>query len=165
MNQYTDSAPQSQQSNVNNWKEIDVSTREGLRELDKIIFQRLTPDTPFTFEHEVGGIYGDEIYAYRTGIDDLNDICWDSVPAYSMVADCALQLLNAIKTYHRLEICKLHNRDGYFVKLNAHIENTDEQAPYTRTFADSYVNVALGIAMCWLEYTDAEIALQQGGQS
>lgn len=138
-------------TNPPNWKELDLSTREGLRELDKIIFQRLNP-TPFTFEHEVGGIYGDEIYAYRTGIDDLNDSCWDSVPAYSRVTDCILKVLVSIETYHRLELSYIPSTKGYHARLSVHIPSSES---YTRSFGDTAVNPALAICIAWLEYSDA----------
>jgi len=146
----TPDSPETQPHSIKSWQEIDLTSRAGMRELDEIIYQRLDPITPFTFEYEVGGIYGDEIYVYRTGIDDLNDTCWDSVPAFTNVADAAFHIVRILQLPFHLHYLATGQWRASFV-----VYPTAEAVESTP---------ALAICFAYLRYTDAAAAGNGGGE-
>lgn len=127
-----DSNPDPRQ--VNNWQDIDTSTPEGCRELDKCIEARRI-GVPVTFEGE-----GLDIYVYRTELDELDDIPYTWVRHYSTDLNHAFELADS-QTHIR-------TRRG----------SQDEQiwGVQLKLQDETYQDTSLAIAICkaWLGWYD-----------
>lgn len=154
MNQYTDSAPQSQHPNVKNWQDIDTSTPQRLWALDRVIAARLGWRFDYS-DYLMTGVYfiytptGMQCGHHNTSAKYTTAFVQDEsshvVPHYSTDLNHAFELANA-QTHIRTRRGK-QDEQIWGVELNLRDE--------------TYQDTSLAVAICkaWLGWHDWKEAL------
>lgn len=123
------------------WAEIDLSTDRGLRELDKLIAQRLS-EAPLIFVEA-----GSQIRYHRLVNDSLDSTAWYVLPEYSTDANHALRLIDRLPRGIEFLLIK-RSKSVYSAKITIRYRDED-------IFAKGSTP-ALAICRAWLVFADID---------